>query len=284
VATYHVASFESDREDEDALSGLLWLTNGCLGLEILPGLAGGSRVLAHFDRRHDDALLAEIALRGGGRFVATVALEERDWLRPFRAAAQPFEVGERWSLDPREPDAEPAALAGAGRILLRVPARTAFGTGTHESTRLILEWMEQLDFRDRWAADVGAGSGILALAALRLGARRAIAFDVDVAAAAAVRENAALNRVAGISVFAGSSAALADRPMADVALVNIVPDQARPLLPWLARAVRSGGEAVFSGILNSEARAYATDLERCGFSVRGERRAAEWIALRTARA
>jgi ribosomal protein L11 methyltransferase len=284
VATFHVSTFDTDAEGEDALSGLLWRTQGCLGLQILPRSAGGCRILAHFDRRHEDAVFAAIAARSGaGRFVDTVRLAERDWLQPFRAAARPFAVGERWSLDPREPDAQPPAVAGAGRILLRVPARTAFGTGTHESTRLILEWMEHLDFRGRMVADVGTGSGILAMAAMRLGARGAIAFDIDVAAAAAVRENAALNRVAGISVLAASSEALASRPLVEVALVNVVPEQVRPLLPWLARAVRIGGEAVFSGVLNSQAAAYTAELERLGFWVRGQRRAAEWTALRAAR-
>jgi ribosomal protein L11 methyltransferase len=280
VATFHVSSFEIDAAGEDTLCGLLWQTRGCLGLEILPGIGGGSRVVAHFDRRPEDSRLAKIgAIAGTARFLGTLPLEDRDWLQPFRAAAQPFEAGQRWLLDPREPDAEPAARAREGRILLRVPARTAFGTGTHESTRLILEWLEELDLRGRVVADLGAGSGILAMAAMRLGARRAIAFDLDVAAAAAVRENGRLNGLTGIAVFAGSSDALADRGLADVALVNVVPEQARPMLPWLSRALRCGGEAVFSGVMLAESAAYAEELERLGFSILAQRRNGEWTAL-----
>ena len=123
------------------------------------------------------------------------AVAETDWLATWRVQAGPIQVGERFLVDPREPEEATEPFEAEGRWLIRLPARTAFGTGSHESTRLAVELLEAEDLQGRSVLDVGTGSGILAIAALRLGARSVIALDVDPAAALLLPQTMALNEL-----------------------------------------------------------------------------------------
>ena len=162
-------------------------------------------------------------------------------------------------------------------MLLRLPARRAFGTGSHESTRLALEILERLAVRGRRVLDVGTGTGVLALAALRLGARRAVAHDLDPAAALLAALNARLNSLAPL-VFAGPVAAIARGAAFDLLLVNVIPEEIAADLPRLARLLAPRGRAVFSGILRSGSRRALGVLRAAGFRRRASRFAGEWAA------
>jgi len=107
----------------------------------------------------------------------------------------------------------------AGRRLLRLPARAAFGTGSHESTSLALELLEDADLQGRRVLDVGTGTGVLAFAALAFGAASVTGFDVDPASPFHARDNSALNGLHP-RLFAGRLAALREKPLFDLALVQ----------------------------------------------------------------
>jgi ribosomal protein L11 methyltransferase len=205
-------------------------------------------------------------------------VHDADWFASYRERARPFPVGRTMFVDPREPGEEPAEVPG-GRRLLRLPARAAFGTGSHESTALALELLEEAEVRGRRVLDVGTGTGVLAFAALLHGARSVVGFDVDPAAPFHARANGALNGLY-VQGFAGRLAAIRERPLFDLALVNVVPEQILPEMPELLRRLRPGAEAILSGFLAERGRQVLDRLGGLGLVERDRRAAGDWIAFR----
>lgn len=272
---------------EDEVVAALWAL-GTTGVQVLDGEGPGTvRLEAWFEGEPPDGPVA------GCEAVAVEEVPETDWMAPYRALAQPFAVGERLLLDPRDPDlpdAEDEQAAPDGRTLLRVPARAAFGTGSHESTRLALELLEGSDLGPvaggARVLDVGTGTGVLAFAALLLGARSVVAYDVDPAAPCHAWANARLNRGPlggrGPALFAGTAGALSDRagPF-DLALVNVIPEEIADDLPHVFGLLGPAGEAIFSGILAEHGARVLAGLGRSGLEPVAERSAGEWVAFRT---
>lgn len=271
---------------EDAFVAELWM-RGTQGVRSDAAPDGRVRLEAWF-APDDPPLDSEDAAAWRARGVEPVADEvqpDKDWLAHYRELVQPFPVGDTLFVDPREPGQPGQAppQVPEGRRLLRLPARAAFGTGSHESTGLVLELLEELDLRGRRVLDVGTGTGVLCFAALLFGASCAVGFDVDPAAPFHARENQGLNGLHP-AVFAGRLAALrADLPEErrfDLALINVVPEQILPEMPALVRLLRPGAEAVFSGILAERGRAVLDRLRGLGFAERGRRQSGDWIAFR----
>ncbi len=259
---------------EEAVTAQLW-ADGILGLEQRERPGGQLEVDAFVDLETSPPQAP-----AGAEFLGSEELPADDWMAAYRRHVQPLEIGERFRIDPREPDESATQEPSDGRILLRLPAREAFGTGSHESTRLALELMEGLAFDGRRFLDVGTGSGILAFAALRLGARTAVGFDVDPVAILHAGQFRALNPGPEPTLFAGDLAVIAPGAGFDVALINILPENFLPHLPLLPSRLRRGGEAVFSGILATRGAEISDRLEDVGFRVEQERQAGEWVGFR----
>jgi ribosomal protein L11 methyltransferase len=258
---------------EDAFVGDLWLA-GTLGVQSTAGADGRVRLEAWFPGGSAPA----VPLPPGVEPAAEEPVPDADWLAAYRERARPFPVGRSLFVDPREPEEGPAEVPG-GRRLLRLPARAAFGIGSHESTSLALELLEEMELRGLRVLDVGTGTGILAQASLLFGARSAVGFDVDPAAPFHARDN---NRLNGLRVrlFAGRLAALRERPLFDLALVNVVPEQIVPEMPDLVALLRPGGEAVLSGILAERGREVLDHVRGLGLVERDRRVAGGWVAFR----
>jgi ribosomal protein L11 methyltransferase len=265
-------SYLLSADREDTLVAELWRA-GTLGAQssVLPG--GKVRLEAWFPPE-----APPVPVRPGVELEAEETVADADWLAVYRASARPFPVGRTLFVDPREPGEEPVE-APAGRRLLRLPARAAFGTGSHESTALALELLEEVDVRGLRVLDAGTGTGVLAFAALLAGARCAVGLDADAAAPFHARDNSGLNGLRPL-LFAGRLAALRRLPGFDLALVNVVPEEILPEMPELVRLLRPGAEAILSGILAARGREVLDRLRGLGLAERARRAAEEWIAFR----
>ncbi|HEX4959764.1 MAG TPA: 50S ribosomal protein L11 methyltransferase [Thermoanaerobaculia bacterium] len=275
---YRRLSFLLPPDLEDALVDELWLA-GTQGVQSVPGDDGRLRVEAYFPAGEDDL---GIELPGGVELASDEVLPDADWFASWRERARPFPVGRTLFIDPREPGEAPEAVP-PGRTLLRLPARAAFGTGSHESTSLALELLEDAPVSGRRVLDVGTGTGVLAFAALLGGARSVVAFDLDLASPFHARDNCALNRLRP-RLFAGPASALRERPLFDLALVNVVPEQILPEMPDLILLLRPGAELILSGILAERGRQVLGRMHSLGFVEQDRRTAGDWVAFRVARA
>ena len=171
---------------------------------------------------------------------------EREWLKDFR----PMRFGRRLWVCPGGQRPQLDESAGAP-CLIELDPGLAFGTGTHPTTALCLEWLDGASLPGKCVVDYGCGSGVLAIAALKLGAAAALAIDIDAQALLATRENAARNQVAERLTVSGSDEA-STRP-ADILLANILAEPLIQLAPSFAERVVPGGCVVLSGILRSQA-------------------------------
>lgn len=171
---------------------------------------------------------------------------DRDWLREWKQSWQPTQVGERFIIAPpwsEVPDAR-------GRIVIRIEPGMAFGTGTHETTRLCLKAIQRF-FKGGSFLDVGTGTGILAIAAAKLfPAARVAACDTDANAIEIARENARLNEVADRIEFRVGSLDESCNASADFVCANLTANAIVALLRSLVEA--SCGRLILSGILESQ--------------------------------
>ncbi|MBM4218762.1 MAG: 50S ribosomal protein L11 methyltransferase [Gammaproteobacteria bacterium] len=167
---------------------------------------------------------------------------EREWLKDFR----PMRFGRQLWVCPA--GQRPATRAA---VVLELDPGLAFGTGTHPTTALCLEWLDGAIRGGEHVLDYGCGSGILALAALKLGAGCATAFDIDPQALRATRENAAKNGLADRIFIPVSAADIAGR--FDVVLANILSGPLIGLAPELSARAEPGGQLVLAGLLSPQA-------------------------------
>jgi len=206
------------------------------------------------------------------RFVA-----EADWANAWKQYFKPQVVGEHIVVKPTWEtwDARP------GDVIVEIDPGMAFGTGLHATTRLCLRALETLVTPGVRVADVGTGSGILAVAAARLGAGRVQAVDVDPLAVRVARENVALNGVGDRVSVAESSV---PPPGAfDVVVANILADVILEMAPALRDALVSGGRLVASGIIDTRAEDVRAGLVRAGLTVDETLAEGEWIAITATR-
>ena len=167
---------------------------------------------------------------------------EREWLKDFH----PMRFGARLWICPSH-----ASVDDPGAVVVKLDPGLAFGTGTHPTTRLCLEWLDAELAPGARAIDFGCGSGVLAVAAARLGAARVDSHDIDPQALLATRENAAANGVESrVPVHASADSLPAG---ADVVLANILSGPLAELAPRLAALVAPGGALVLAGLLDEQA-------------------------------
>lgn len=197
------------------------------------------------------------------RSVIVERVHERDWVRETQAQFQPIQVTRRLWVIPSW-----HAVPVEAEIPLLLDPGLAFGTGTHPTTQLVLAWLESMVGGGETVLDYGCGSGILAIAAMKLGASQAIGVDIDPQAVETSRANA---RVNGIDAsFCTADQALPD--CADVIVANILANPLIMLAPILAAHAKPGARLALSGVLDTQADAVISaygpwfDLARTGMA------------------
>jgi ribosomal protein L11 methyltransferase len=275
--------FEIEPDDEEALSALLWMA-GCEGVSSSgDGVFGSGPVRpgcivvdGYFATPPD---LSDILAAG---FPAPQTFEEptTDWLAVWRASAVPIPIGDRIQVEPGEPEADREPMRGGRRRIL-VPARAAFGTGSHETTRLMLDNLDRHDLSGRTMLDVGCGSGILSFVALALGAKCAHGFEIDLESALLAGQNARMNTMHTV-FWAGTLDAHAERRY-DLVVVNVLPERIFDRAAELVERVAEGGSLWYAGhLLVGEDQARAV-WEGVGLRVTGRAERGEWGLLELAR-
>lgn len=203
--------------------------------------------------------------------------EDEDWLAAYRDHIRPFVVGRRWWIDPH-PEDPTSAPEGLRRLVIE--PRMAFGTGSHQSTALVLMELEDRPPEGLNVLDVGTGSGILALAAERLGAAWAVGFDLDPEAVMVARQ---IRRDQDFpcdpAYFVGSRAALG-RGVFDLVLCNMISEHFLPMAGSFLELMSPKAAVIFSGILESEEAEVVAALEDYGYRLRSKRVLDGWVALR----
>jgi ribosomal protein L11 methyltransferase len=267
-------SFDArDAALEDLVQSRLYLTTstGSSSSEV----SGTTTISAYFDDAdaRDDAA-REFRDIAGIESHATDR-ERIDWLDRYQQSLEPLFIGEHFIV---APDAN-LIPSDNTRHALVVPQEQAFGTGSHETTSLCIEILETLDIAGKRGLDIGAGSGILALAMCRLGAQQVIAFDNDVDAFAALRDNRLRNDVddARMPIFIGGLEALRGGRF-DIVTMNIIPEVIIPLLSEVLRHV--SGSLILSGILVIKRDDVVAACAEHGLEIAEERAKGEWWAGR----
>lgn len=209
-----------------------------------------THLLALFEADTDPAaLLAHLTLLTGGPLPAhqVEQIADQDWERSWMDNFQPLRFGQRlWIVPSWHQPPEPQAAN------LHLDPGLAFGTGTHPTTALCLEWLDGQSLHDYTVLDFGCGSGILAIAALLLGAKQACGTDIDPQALEASRDNATRN---GIDATRFPLYLPGEMPADtfDLVLANILAGPLVQLAPTISQHVRQGGHLVLSGILAEQA-------------------------------
>ncbi len=174
-------------------------------------------------------------------------IRDQDWERSWMENFKPMQFGERvwivpsWCEAP-EPDA----------VNIKLDPGLAFGTGTHATTALCLQWLDGADLTGKTVIDYGCGSGILAIAALLLGAEKVYAVDIDPQAIEATKQNLQRNGIESDRLILGLPEQV-ELPQADILVANILAEPLRQLAESIANSVQADGNLVLSGLLETQA-------------------------------
>ena len=219
------------------------------------------------------AIQARMEAAGIPYTVRTAGVAQEDWQNGWRKYYHPMEIGRRLAVVPSW------QAYDTDRVKLLLDPGLAFGTGGHETTSLCLEALDELTAGGERVLDIGTGSGILAIAALKLGAACAEGVDIDPVAVRTACENAALNGVAG--QFTGLVGDLSDKASGTYQIItaNIVANAIISLAPAVPGLLAEGGHFIASGIIDTRAQEVAEALAKAGLTIAQRKDKRGWVCF-----
>ena len=206
----------------------------------------------------------------------TVGINEEDWANSWKAYYKPIKIGDRLVIVPAWEKYE----AAEGELIVRMDPGMAFGTGTHETTRLVIRMLEQYTKPGCRMLDVGTGSGILAICASRLGAAECRAYDIDPMAVRVANENIKDSGLSNITCEVSDLLRQADasKPY-DLICANIVADIIIRMMPDIAPFMHNESVLLLSGIISERADDVIDCVERCGYRLVEKQEENGWCGL-----
>ena len=208
--------------------------------------------------------------------------DDKDWENNWKQYFHPLSIGEKFLICPSW-----EKVPGEGRTVIEIDPACSFGTGRHETTALCLEELEKQDIAGKDVLDMGCGSGILGIAALKLGAKHVDAVDIDMVATRIAGENAEKNGIPEglMDIYCGNI--LTDGTLCEslaqnsysLILANIVADIISDMLPFFARCLDAPGHMICSGIISPRRDFVVDALGKAGFVIESIREKNEWVAI-----
>ncbi len=207
-----------------------------------------------------------------------IGVNEEDWANSWKAYYKPIEIGEKIVIVPAWEKYE----APEGKLAVRMDPGMAFGTGSHETTRLVIGLLEKHIKGGERVLDVGCGSGILAICAARLGARECKAYDIDAVAVKVARENIKDSGLTNVSCDTSDLLYGVEKGKYDVICANIVADIIIRMTPDVGEFMSAGSVILASGIISERADEVVGVFEQCGFRIIERAEENGWCALAVA--
>lgn len=275
---YHEVKIRIPAPFRDTLIQRLTIIATCLGI-----IEEDDSVVAFFPEttdmtsiRRELSIIQSLLEKSGQKSALTFnfsIIADQDWNESWKKGFVPIDVGNRFTILP------PWEQQKKGRINLIIDPAMAFGTGHHETTRSCLVLMERYAERSSKNSflDLGTGTGILAIAASKLGFHRVVAVDTDLLAVEAARKNAELNQAAGIDIRECSIASLNETY--DFIAANIISGVLELLAPLIATHVKPGSIIVLSGILSGQDDQVLTAMTQEGLTLMERYPDGKWMSL-----
>jgi len=218
-----------------------------------------------------------IAAYAGGSFLEFEEIPDKNWNESWEQTIEPQRVG-RFLIRPTWSNESP----GKDEILLEIDPKMSFGTGYHATTRLILRNIQEIDFTGKSVLDAGTGTGILAIASIKLGAKKAVGFDIDPWSRDNARENILINNVDhSVEIRFGGVETIDEFEKFDIVLANINRNALLEMLPELVKHTTSGGKIYLSGLLYSDEDQMREKIAETHLEVADIKQEQEWILIET---
>lgn len=218
--------------------------------------------------------LKEMGIDLGEAKVEHEKMYEEDWANTWKQYYKPSKVGEKIVVKPIWEEYEQKE----GELVVNLDPGMAFGTGTHETTRMCIQALEKYVKEESTVFDVGCGSGILAIAAAKLGAKLAVGVDLDPVAVESSIENVGYNNLNNIEILHGNLVEVIDGK-ADIVVANILAEIICILTDDVKRVMKDGGVFITSGIIHDRVDMVCEKLEATGFEVTEKNRDGEWNCI-----
>lgn len=218
--------------------------------------------------------IKDLGIDTGDYKVESEKMYEEDWANNWKQYYKPTKIGERIVVKPIWEEYEPCG----DELVLELDPGMAFGTGTHETTRMCIQALDRYVKEDSTVFDVGCGSGILAIAAAKLGAKKAVGVDLDPVAVESAKENVGFNNLDNIEILYGNLVEVIEGK-ADIVVANIIAEVICILTEDVKRVLKEDGYFITSGIIHDRVDMVTNKLEETGFEVVEINKDGEWNCI-----